>query len=193
MARRRGPLSWFTSPRPDVAIAIAPGQVIAVGLAAGDGAPSLARHASAALPDGALVPALNAHNVVDRAAVHAAVRQVLEQVGRPKRIGLVVPDPAARLSIVRFDTVPASRDDLDQLVRFHVKKAAPFPIEAAHLAFVPGRRLDGGAQEFVVALARRDVVEEYEAACTAAGAHAGVVDLATCSLLNLAMTAQELQ
>jgi Tfp pilus assembly PilM family ATPase len=187
MARPRGFLSWFTSPSPDVAIEIASGQVCGVGLAAGTDEPTVARQASAPLPTGALVPALNAHNVSDRGAVHAAVRQVLEQLGRPKRVALVVPDPVARLSIVRFDSVPAKRDDLEQLVRFQVKKAAPFPIEAAHLSVVPGRALDGGAREFVVAVARRDVVEEYEAACAEAGAHAGVVDLATCSLLNLAM------
>ena len=187
MARPRGLLSWFTSPSPDVAIEIASGQVSGVGLAPGTEAPTVARQASVPLPAGALVPALNAHNISDRGAVHAAVRQVLEQLGRPKRVALVVPDPVARLSIVRFDSVPAKRDDLEQLVRFQVKKAAPFPIEAAHLSVVPGRKLDGGAQEFVVAVARRDVLEEYEAACAAAGAHAGVVDLATCSLLNLAM------
>jgi Tfp pilus assembly PilM family ATPase len=37
----------------------------------------------------------------------------------------------------------------------------------------------------VVALARRDVVTEYESVCAAVGAHAGLVDLATLSLLNL--------
>jgi Tfp pilus assembly PilM family ATPase len=170
-----------------VALEISSAQVVAVGLSTGVGTPTVVRQASAPLPAGALVPALNAHNLVDRTAVHAAVRQVLDQVGRPRRVALVLPDPVARLSIVRFDTVPARQEDLEQLVRFQVKKSAPFPIETAHLSVVPGRSLEGGAKEFVVALARRDVLEEYEGACTAAGAHAGVVDLATCSLLNLAM------
>src|SRR6185436_9770611 len=38
--------------------------------------------------------------------------------------------------------------------------------------------------EFVVTLAKRDVIEEYEQLCAAAGAHAGIVDLATLNVIN---------
>ena len=157
---------------------------VALGRGGGD-LPTLARHATVALPAGAVVPALNAQNLIDRSAVAAAIKQVLGEVGRPRRIGLVVPDPVARLSIVRLDTVPARSEDRDQLVRFQVRKAAPFAADLAHCSIEPGRKVDGGGQEFVVALARRDVIEEYERACDGAGAHAGIVDLATCSVLNL--------
>jgi Tfp pilus assembly PilM family ATPase len=185
MAPSSGLRSWFTSPAPDVAVEVTARGVAAVALGRGNGTPVVSRQASAALPAGALVPALNAQNVVDRAGVTGALRQVLDQVGRPRRVGLVVPDPVARLSIVRLDTVPGKAEDRDQLVRFQVRKAAPFPAELAHFSVAPGRPLDGGGQEFVVALARRDVIEEYERACAEAGAHAGIVDLATCSLLTL--------
>ena len=46
----------------------------------------------------------------------------------------------------------------------------------------PGGR---GGREFVVASARRDIIAEYEGVCTAAGVHAGLVDLATFNLVNL--------
>jgi Tfp pilus assembly PilM family ATPase len=39
-------------------------------------------------------------------------------------------------------------------------------------------------QEFVVSLARRDIIEEYEGLCAEAGAHAGIVDLATFNVIN---------
>jgi Tfp pilus assembly PilM family ATPase len=39
-------------------------------------------------------------------------------------------------------------------------------------------------QDFIVALARRAVVEEYEALCGEAGATAGLVDLATLNVIN---------
>jgi Tfp pilus assembly PilM family ATPase len=176
--------SLFTSPPPNVGVEITSRQVTAVALGRGADGPVVAKQASAALPAGVVTPALNARNIADQGAVASALRQVLEAVGRPRRIGLVLPDPVARISFVRFDTVPSRSDELDQLVRFHVKKTAPFPVDLAHLSAAPGRRFDGGAQEFVVALSRRDVVEEYEAACAAASAHAGLIDLSTCSLLN---------
>ena len=53
------------------------------------------------------MPSLTAANIHDRAAVVAALDRVLERVGRPRRIGLVVPDSVAKVSLVRFEQVPA--------------------------------------------------------------------------------------
>ena len=44
------------------------------------------------------------------------------------------------------------------------------------------RSADG--QEFVVSVARRGVIEEYEALCAEAGTHAGLVDLSTFGVIN---------
>jgi Tfp pilus assembly PilM family ATPase len=49
---------------------------------------------------------------------------------------------------------------------------------------MPGLKAADGSTEFVVVMARRDVVREYEAVCEQAGAHAGVVDLATFNVIN---------
>jgi hypothetical protein len=104
---------------------------------------------------------------------------------RVERVALVVPDVAAKVSLVHFDKLPARRDDLDQLVRWQVRKSAPFPIEDACVTFSPGARSADGGGDLVVALARRDVVQEYESVCATAGVYAGLVDLATFSVINL--------
>src|SRR5262249_43517460 len=49
------------------------------------------------------------------------------------------------------------------------------------------RTLDGC--EFLVSLARRDVVVEYEGLCEEAGAHAGIVDLVTFNVVNAVLAA----
>ena len=59
---------------------------------------------------------------------------------KPRRVGLVVPDPVAKVSLVRFERVPARGQDLAELVRWQVRKAAPFRIEDAQVAFTPGPR-----------------------------------------------------
>ena len=46
-----------------------------------------------------------------------------------------------------------------------------------------------GAREFVVIMARRDIVTEYETVCQDAGVHTGVVDLATFNLVNAVLAA----
>jgi len=169
---------------PPVAVEIAAGRVTAATLERRGGQPVVSQHATELLPDGALVPSLTAANTHDRAAVMTALNRTLERVGRPRRIGLVVPDAIAKVSLVRFEQVPARSTDLDQLVRWQVRKSAPFPIEEAQVSFVPALRHADG-QEFLVSVARRNVIHEYEVLCAEAGAYAGLVDLATFNVVNL--------
>ena len=180
-------MNLFTSlrhaPAPGVAVEIAAGRVSGATLDWRGGQAVVAAHAIEPLPEGALVPSLTAANTHDRASVATALNRVVERLGRPRRIGLVVPDVVAKVSILRFEKVPQRTQDLDQLVRWQVRKAAPFPIEEGMVSYVPGQRVADG-QEFIVSLARRSVIEEYEQLCTEAGAYAGLVDLATLSVIN---------
>jgi len=182
--RLLGPLS---TPGPSVGLEIAADRVTATALKWAKLTPKLTAHASVPLPEGVLEPTAAGTNMVDRAVVIDAVRSVLGQLPRrTTRIGLVVPDSVAKVSFVKFDKVPGRSADLERLVGWQVRKAVPFRVEDAQLAYTPGLRLPGGGQEFVVALIRRDIVEEYEGVCTAAGVHAGLVDLATFNLVNAA-------
>jgi len=103
--------------------------------------------------------------------------------GRHRRCALVIPDTTARVTLLRFEQVPAQARDLEQLIRLQLRKALPFAVEDAQLAIVPGHA-DASGHEFVVVAARRDVVAGYEAVCAAAGLHAGTVDLATLNVVN---------
>jgi type IV pilus assembly protein PilM len=175
---------------PPVAIDIGPGRVAAAALTDRGGKSTVAGYAIEPLPDGVVVPALNAVNISDRALVSAAVKRVFERLGtRPRRVGLIIPDSAAKVSLIRFEQVPARAQDLEQLVRWQVRKTAPFRIEDAQVAFTPGVTVSGGGREFIVALSRRDIIEEYESVCAAAGAQAGLVDLATFNIINATLAA----
>ncbi|HSC29805.1 MAG TPA: pilus assembly protein PilM [Vicinamibacterales bacterium] len=174
----------FASPPPAVAIEIAGDRVAAVAFAGGT-PPLVSAYAFEPLPAGLVVPSLNASNVADEAALVGALRSVLEKVApRARRAALVLPDTVAKVSLVRFEKVPGRMQDLDQMIRWQVRKAAPFRIEDAQLSWVPGLGLPGGGREYLVTLARRDIVEGYERACDRAGVHAGLIDLATFDLIN---------
>jgi Tfp pilus assembly PilM family ATPase len=171
------------SPAPAVALEIAADRVSAATLGWHGGKPVVSAHAVEPIAHGVLAPSLTATNVRDRAALSTAVNRVLERMGRPRRIGLVVPDVVGKVSLVRFEKLPPKAQDLDQLVRWQVRKSAPFPIEEAQVSYVPGVDAPDG-HELIVSLARRNVVEEYEKVCADGGAHAGLVDLATFNVVN---------
>ena len=176
---------WLSHRPPSAAVEINNRRVTAAVVAEQGSARVLSSYAGEPLPPGAVEPALNASNVHDPAALTAAIKSVLDRLtSRPRRIALVLPDTVGKLSLVRFEKIPAKVQDLDQLIRWQVRKAAPFKIEDAQVSWVPGVALPGGGREYVVTVARRDIIESYERACEAAGAYAGIVDLATVNLIN---------
>jgi type IV pilus assembly protein PilM len=182
---------WLSSRPPSAAVEITARRVTVAVVAEQGGSRVVSSYASEPLPAGAVEPALNATNVHDPAALAGAIKAALEKVApRPRRVALVLPDSVAKLSLVRFEKIPPKAQDLDQLIRWQIRKAAPFKIEEAQVSWVPGSPLAGGGREYVVTVARRDVVESYERACDAAGAHAGIVDLASVNLINAVLAGQ---
>ena len=183
--------SWLASSPPDAAIEIAPEAVSLAVLGSRGSEPLVQAFAVAHLPPGAVVPSLSSVNIADRAAVVQALRTACERAGqRPRRAALVIPDLAARVSLVRFDQIPARREDLEQLIRWQMKKSSPFPVDDACLTHSPGA-VNGTGGEFVVVAARRETIREYESVCDDAGIYAGLVDLATMSVVNLYLASGE--
>jgi len=177
--------SLFQPVPPDVAIEIDASHVSAARLSWRGAAATVAAHSVEPLATGMVVPALAALNIADVPAVGRAVAQAVGRLGgRVSRAALVVPDTVAKVSLIRFDTVPPRAADLLELVRWQVRKSAPFPLDQSVLSFTPGARAPEGGQEFVVTVARADVVQQYEQVCALAGVHVGLVDLATTSIIN---------
>jgi type IV pilus assembly protein PilM len=177
--------SVLSAAQATVAVEIARHRVSAASIVGHNATLAVASHAVESLPDGVVTPSLNAPNITDPRAVGEALRRVLDRIGaRPKRIALAIPDSVAKVSLLKFDKVPPRAADLDELVRWQVRKSAPFKIEDAQLSYVPSMQAADGSAEFVVVVARRDIVQEYENICSAAGAQAGVVDLATFNVIN---------
>jgi type IV pilus assembly protein PilM len=174
----------FNGGAPTASVEIAADRVTGLTLGRGVGREVVAV-VTEALPAGVLTPTANATNIADQSAVSEAVRRVLTQLpGTPSRVALVVPDSAAKVSLMTFEQIPARVSDLDQLVRWQSRKTVPFRVEDAQVAYSSGLPTEDGGCELIVSLMRRDIVEEYETVCLSAGGHAGVVDLASFSVVN---------
>jgi type IV pilus assembly protein PilM len=177
--------SWLASPPLEAALEISPAAVSVAVLGGRISNPVVQGYAVEPLPVGAVTPSLTGHNIVDRDAVARALSAACESLGlKPKRVALVIPDVAAKVSLVRFERTPSRRDDLNQLIRWQVKKSTPFPVEDAALTYTPGAQVAGGS-EFVVVVARKETVREYEGVCEDVGIEAGLVDICTFGVINL--------
>jgi type IV pilus assembly protein PilM len=181
------------TPAPDVAVEIDRTHVAAARVAWRGGQAVISAHASEPLPAGLVVPGLSALNVSDVPALSQCIARALSQLGggRPSRVSLIVPDTVAKVSLLKLEQVPPRISDLREIVRWQVRKTAPFPVEQAVLSISEGARGAEGGNEFIVALSRDDVIHQYEQACLMAGVHAGLIDLSTFGVINsiLASTA----
>jgi type IV pilus assembly protein PilM len=182
--------SWLASPPLDAAIEIAP-EAVSIAVLGGRGQNAVVQgYAVEPMPSGAVAPSLTGVNMPDRDVVVRALRAACDSVGvRPRRVALVVPDLVGKVSLVRFEQTPAKRDDLDQMIRWQMKKSTPFPVEDACVTYSPGASGTDG-NEFVVVAARREIVREYEGVCEDAGIEAGLVDLATFGVVNLFLSSE---
>src|SRR5689334_25120648 len=98
--------SFFSSQPPSVGLEIASDRVTAVSLRRQGGTNTVASYAVHPLPAGAIVPSLNAANIQNEGAVVGAIRAAIEGVGsRQRRVALVIPDTAAKASLLRFEKV----------------------------------------------------------------------------------------
>lgn len=179
--------SWLAPPQPEVAIEIAHRRLTVAQL--GRGTPAVVTaYASETLPDDAVVPSLTLRNIAHPKVVADALKRALDRAGikSPSRVALVVPDTVARVSLLPFEQMPSRQSELEQLIRWNVKKSVPFPVEDAVLSYVPAT-VDGGTTTLAAVVSRRDVIAEYEAVADAIGAHAGIVDLASVNVINAAL------
>ena len=177
--------SWLASPPLEAALEISPAAVSVAVLGGRSSNPVVQGYAVEPLPPGAVTPSLTSTNIADPDAVARALDSACQSLGlKPKRVALVIPDVAAKVSLVRFDQTPTRRDDLNQLIRWQVKKSTPFPVDDACLTYTAGAHQTVGG-EFVVVVARRETIREYEGICERIGIEAGLVDISTFAVINL--------
>jgi hypothetical protein len=191
------PLAWrslewlhqrLTEPeRPTMAIEIRARSVGLVRVSRHGRRVSLASAAGLDLPDGTLRLSMTQPNVVDTAALTRTLRSLLERAGAlgVRRVGLVLPDPVARVALLPAGEVTGhTRKQVDEVVRFKLRKSVPFEIREAQVA-VSGGVPRPGEPTLVVAMAHT-VLRGYEQAVTAAGLHPGRVELSGLALFSAA-------
>lgn len=177
---------------PLVAVELAPDRVTAVRLAADRKSGKLRLEAaqSRPVPDGAIEVSLTKPNILEEKAVKAAVTEALHRLGpKDHRISVLLPDDVARVALLGFATLPKTRRELADLVRFRMAKSLPFKPEEAvmDLMVLAGRAPQPGASaaSVLASFVHRGVVEQYEGLFASCGYWPGLVSLSTFEMFNL--------
>jgi hypothetical protein len=147
------------------------------------------------LPEGTLALSVSQPNVLVPEAFAAALRVALERAGAlgASRACLVLPDPVGRVALVPSEDLAGQRRaDVDELLRFKLRRTLPFDVREAQIAHAPIPARPDGAL-LPVAVVARPVLEQYESALAAQGVHVGLVELAGWVCFDAALRARPVE
>lgn len=140
---------------------------------------------------GTLIASPVEDNLLRADVVSGAIARVAPGGGSKKRrpAAVILPDYAARVSVLDFDSFPSSAEEQMSLVRFRVKKTIPFDIDSAAVSYAvqpPSPEKSGKKKIDVLAVTVAvEVIARYEALFRSAGFHPGVVTTSTLAALHL--------
>jgi len=127
------------------------------------------------LAGGVVRPGLAEPNFAEPMLVVGAIRKALDEVAaRDKTVTLVVPDGAVRVLIVDFDSLPVKVQEALPIVRFRLRKLAPFEVDDAAVSYQIMRQTQDLTRVLVTVMPA-PIRTEYEGAVRDAGYEPGVL------------------
>lgn len=113
------------------------------------------------LEGGIIQPSFEQRNIREPALLEKKIKEALEKVHlSDHKIACLIPELSLRAFVFSFDTLPFSRKEREQIIRFRVKKQIPLLPEDAAVSF-DVLRTDNSVR-VLAAVARSSIIREYE-------------------------------
>ncbi len=167
---------FLAAPAPTTAAGFIDDYFAVVDLRRGRRGFSLAASAVTQLPAGLVKPQFDAPNIEDLDEMVAIIRQTAEAAGlsNKKRWSVALPDGAARTVVITLESEPGSRSELAEVLAWKIERIIATPVSRLNIS---RQRISplAGQQRYVVTLAHKDVLAEYEYVFANAGWNAGLI------------------
>jgi type IV pilus assembly protein PilM len=164
---------WLDAmPHPPLAIEISVDRLAAVRWTRTGSVESLAVEP---LPAGAIVPSAVEPNLANIPALRTAFATVCGRLrAKNEDVAMLLPDPAIRVLVQHFEEFPRSPEAALPMLRWKLKKSIPFEVDETLLSYMRQAPREHGV-DVVIALARQQVIREYEALAESVGLRASVI------------------
>lgn len=127
------------------------------------------------LPAGAIVPSAVEPNLANIPTLRTAFASVCGRLrAKNEDVAMLLPDPVIRVLVQHFEEFPRSPEAALPMLRWKLKKSIPFEVDETLLSYMRQSPREHGV-DVVIALARQQVVREYEALAESVGLRAGVI------------------
>jgi Tfp pilus assembly PilM family ATPase len=172
------PLAKLINPRlPMAAVGLERGSAAAVLLQRQRQQFSLKRAATITLPESLLNPSFDERNIAGTGEMADALAELVTSAGlqRQSRWSVALPEAAARSLILTLESAPASRGELDEILRWKTERGFGTPFDELR---VSRERLSpdaSGRARYLTVGVRAAVLAEYESVFDSLGWRAGLI------------------
>lgn len=136
------------------------------------------------LAAGILEPSFDRKNIQNAAALEKTLREgkaKLDQDGGPA--ALLIPETCLRVFVLTFDSLPSSPAEREEILRWRLAKLVPF--KSADMRISYDVLKSNGRIKVLLALARTDVVREYESLFSRLGLKVRTIGVPVLNLVGL--------
>lgn len=139
-----------------------------------------------AFEPGTLVASPTEDNLLRADAIAAVIGRVAAGGSKRRRpAAVILPDYAARVSVLDFDSFPSAPEEQKSLVRFRFKKTIPFDIDSAAVSYFVQPSASKKKIDVLAVIVALEVMARYEALFRSSGFQPGSVTTSTLAALNL--------
>jgi hypothetical protein len=131
-------------------------------------------YAAAEVPDGLLEVGPVGLQSVDRDALQELIAALNQQVNGGRKAALVIPSAWVRVHLMDFDHLPRRRTEVDEVVRWRLKKLLPVAPAQLRLVTVPVPPV-AGRKRLLCTVALEQPLADLEAAFSKLGIHTGEI------------------
>jgi len=136
------------------------------------------------LEKGVIVPAFNKKNIEMGPLLERRLKEGLGKLHlSDSKIACLIPELSLKSFVFSFDSLPPSKQEREEIIRFRVKKQMAFLPEDARLSFEVLK--SDHSQKVIISVAKASVIAEYENLFRQVGLKVRVVGSPLLSLYNL--------
>lgn len=138
---------------------------------------SIKRAATASLPENLIRPSFDESNITDANALVLLLSEIALSagLGKQRKWSVALPEAAARATILTLESAPASRSELEEVLRWKYERSFGAPPEELRVARSPLPPDAQGRQRYLATGMRLSTLAEYESVFDALGWRAGLI------------------
>ncbi len=142
------------------------------------------------LEQGVIEPSFSQKNIKDPSLLERRIKEGLERLHlSEQRIACLIPESSLKVFVFSFGSLPPSRKEREQLIRFRVKKQLPLLPADARFSF--DLIHSSNSLRVLAAVARSSVISEYEDFFAGLNLRVRIVGIPSLSLYNLMIKKKE--